>query len=217
MISNLNTQLLTEKDSPELRQEAQNGDDEDLFKEAVNVQSKIAARMSYIQHAKKSIIADSTLKEQFKDVNNWTPYILQIAIGIHATFEGMAIGIQTELSACIGIAAAVVCHKWAEGLTLGTAFFKAGVDIKTSTIMITIQAIMNPVGILIGWMLSDQGYLVTGIFESISAGTFLYIAAGEVIVEEFNIARYKWAKYLVFLLAVGFVTSLWFIEQATGG
>jgi hypothetical protein len=39
-----------------------------------------------------------------------------------------------------------------------------------ATIMITIQAIMNPVGIMIGWLLSNQGDIVRGIFESISAG-----------------------------------------------
>lgn len=58
--------------------------------------------------------------------------------------------------------------------------------------MITIQAVMNPVGIGLGWILSNQGFLVTSVFESISAGTFIYIATVEVIVEEFNIARYKW-------------------------
>jgi zinc transporter ZupT len=52
-----------------------------------------------------------------------TPYILQIAIGIHAVFEGLAIGIQTEVMACISISAAVICHKWAEGLTLGIIFY----------------------------------------------------------------------------------------------
>ena len=39
-----------------------------------------------------------------------------------------------------------------------------------ATIMITIQAVMNPLGIMIGWLLSGQGDLVRGIFESISAG-----------------------------------------------
>jgi len=36
--------------------------------------------------------------------------------------------------------------------------------------MIAIQAIMNPIGILIGWVLSGQGHVVTGIFQAISAG-----------------------------------------------
>lgn len=30
--------------------------------------------------------------------------------------------------------------------------------------MITMQAIMNPIGIIVGWLLSNQGELVSGIF-----------------------------------------------------
>lgn len=79
---------------------------------------------------------------------------------------------------------------------------------------------MNPIGIGIiiclnlglGWILSSEGALVTSIFEAISAGTFLYIATIEVIVEEFNIARYKWIKFGFFLIAIAFVTSIWFLE-----
>jgi zinc transporter 1/2/3 len=81
--------------------------------------------------------------------------------------------------------------------------------------MICIQAIMNPIGIGLGWILSSQGFLVTSLFEAISAGTFVYIATIEVIVEEFNIARYKWQKFGIFLIAIAFVSSIWFLEQLT--
>jgi phosphoglycerol transferase MdoB-like AlkP superfamily enzyme len=47
-------------------------------------------------------------------------------------------------------------------------------------------------------------------------GTFLYIAAAEVIVNEFNLKRYRFLKFILFLCAIGFVVSLFFIEQATG-
>ncbi len=33
-------------------------------------------------------------------------------------FEGMAIGIENTTTSCLGVALAVVGHKWAEGLTL---------------------------------------------------------------------------------------------------
>lgn len=92
------------------------------------------------------------------------------------------------------------------------AFKKAKVPRKTAKIMIFIQAIMNPIGVSIGWILSNGGDLVTGIFYAISAGTFLYISTIEVIVEEFNMARYKCGKYLAFILAIGFVCGIWFIE-----
>lgn len=43
--------------------------------------------------------------------------------------------------------------------------------------MICIQAIMNPIGIGIGWGLANQGNLITGIFESISAGSFFFFGS----------------------------------------
>jgi zinc transporter 1/2/3 len=98
----------------------------------------------------------------------------------------LAIGIEKETTIVLGISLAVCFHKWAEGLTLviyelkqkGVAFAEAGVDKRTATTMIMIQAcslfklnlVMNPIGILIGWSLSSSGFLVTGVFESISAG-----------------------------------------------
>lgn len=47
--------------------------------------------------------------------------------------------------------------------------------------MILLQAIFNPVGIILGWLLETQGPLTIGIATAISAGTFIYIATVEVI------------------------------------
>jgi len=52
--------------------------------------------------------------------------------------------------------------------------------------MIVVAAVISPIGIILGWLLSDLGNLMTGVFMSFSAGTFLYISTIEVIVEEFN-------------------------------
>lgn len=67
-----------------------------------------------------------------------TPFILQIAIGIHAVFEGLSIGLAESTGDTLALSAAVVCHKWAEGLTLGLAFADANIPVKISTIMIAI-------------------------------------------------------------------------------
>ncbi len=52
-----------------------------------------------------------------------------------------------------------------------------------------------------------------GICVSISAGTFLYIATIEVIVEEFSIARYKIQKFIIFLVAVAFISLITMSES----
>jgi zinc transporter 1/2/3 len=55
--------------------------------------------------------------------------------------------------------------------------------------------------------------LVTSIFQAISAGTFLYIAAFEVLHEKINNSRFRELKYRVYLIAIGFALSLCFVEQ----
>ena len=78
--------------------------------------------------------------------------------------------------------------------------------------MIGISASMNPIGIGVGWLIAAEDNLIVMIFYSISAGTFLYISTIEVIVEEFNIARHKALKFLLYMLAIAFVTGVWFLE-----
>ena len=84
---------------------------------------------------------------------------------------------------------------------------------------------MNPFGILIGWLLSNQGNIVRGVFQAISAGikskiyeiilkgTFIYIATGEVILNEFNRKRFRFLKFVLFMLAIGFVCVLYAIKE----
>ena len=71
---------------------------------------------------------------------------------------------------------------------------------------------MNPFGVGLGWALSGSGELVLGIMMSISGGTFVYIATIEVLIEEFSDKRYRFMKYVVFLLSIGFVCSFYFLE-----
>ena len=55
-----------------------------------------------------------------------------MAVGIHAVFEGLSIGLATDVGDVIALSLAVTCHKWAEGLTLGLAFAESNIPIKTS-------------------------------------------------------------------------------------
>ncbi|EGR31297.1 zip zinc transporter family protein, putative [Ichthyophthirius multifiliis] len=172
-------------------------------------------RMSLSKQKKQVEKIHQEIKKQDSQ-KNLKPYILQVAFGIHATLEGLAIGLENNWIKCLILVAAVLCHKWAEGITIGLSFKKANIDLKVASIMIIIQAVMNPIGVGIGWSLSNSGSLVMGIFMSISVGTFLYIATLEVLVEEFSDKRFRFEKFVFFLIAIGFVSSLWFLEQEIG-
>jgi zinc transporter 1/2/3 len=77
--------------------------------------------------------------------------------------------------------------------------------------MMLIFSIFSPIGIIIGMILLDSAF-VEGILLAISAGTFLYISASEVIVEEFSITKYKYEKFILFLSGSLFAFALLYIE-----
>ncbi|KAL4462640.1 hypothetical protein ABPG74_000470 [Tetrahymena malaccensis] len=192
-------------------------DKQEIIQRSVFEESNLESQKQQIKQVFEQI--DIQLNKQNDDnkMNIITPFILQIALGIHATLEGLSIGVEQDFSQCITISLAVLVHKWAEGLVLGLALKQSRMSLGRATVMLAIQAAMNPIGIGIGWALSDAGDLVSGILMSISAGTFIYIATQEVIAQEFSKNRYQLAKFTFFLVGVGFISSLYFVEQATSG
>ncbi len=142
-----------------------------------------------------------------------TPYILLLALGFHGLFEGMALGIQKNVQSTLSLCLAIGAHKWAASLTLGISFVKAGVKRNKLISMVAIFALIGPVGIAIGLILSTKANeFIQGIFLAISVGTFIYIACTEVLVEEFENPDHKYLKFLMFMLGGIFIGGLSLLE-----
>ena len=146
-----------------------------------------------------------------------TPYILLLALGFHGLFEGMALGIQKNVQNTLSLCLAIGAHKWAASLTLGISFVKAGVKRNKLISMVAIFALIGPVGIAIGLILSKTANdFIQGIFLAISVGTFIYIACTEVLVEEFENPDHKYLKFLMFMLGGIFIGGLSLLEIIIG-
>ena len=50
------------------------------------------------------------------------------------------------------------------------------------------------------------------IFNCLAAGTFLYIACSEVIVEEFSILNFRFTKLFFYLIGIACITLLKFLD-----
>ena len=143
---------------------------------------------------------------------NITPFILMIALSVHSCLEGVAAGLQKNLTLVLNIILAIAIHKIAAGTSLGIALVKTFPnDFKLVRWLIFIFSIATPLGIVIGMLLSTQSEIYDIIFSSLAAGTFLYIAANEVIVEEFSLPGNRGLKLFVFLFGACLITGLWFI------
>ena len=118
-----------------------------------------------------------------------------IALSTHAIFEGIALGLTNDLASTINIMLALFIHKSAASMSLGISIFKnfSDEDQKKGMMLLIIFALATPIGIAAGLIMLGSNDMVEVIFSSFAGGTFVYIAASEVIVEEFSIpGRSKW-------------------------
>ncbi len=101
-----------------------------------------------------------------------------IMLSIHALLEGAAVGISSNLITTIVLAAAIIAHKWAASFSLALQINRSAFRFSSNLILFLIFAVMTPLGILLGDSI-NQGTgnhpLLTPIFSSLAAGTFLYI------------------------------------------
>ena len=146
-----------------------------------------------------------------------TSLVLVLALSMHAVFEGIALGLTKDYSATLNIMLALLCHKVAASMSLGSSITKNFVENdekRKGIFLLLIFAFATPCGIIIGLLLQEMdNSLIEVAFNSFAGGTFIYIAASEVIVEEFSMpGRYKWVQYFTFLCGIAIITALWLLE-----
>ena len=175
-----------------------------LLHPELNEQNNIKNENSYMHKEHKSHI--------FNPTSNITPYILLIALSIHGSIEGIALGVMNKIKECSILFTAILLHKWAEAFALGISFYKSGTEKNIFINMIILFTLFGPIGIIIGMIFSDAGNLIKGIMLGISGGTFIYVAASEIIVEEFSLSKKINIKYLWFIFGGILTFILTFIE-----
>ena len=136
------------------------------------------------------------------DHHSITSYILVIALSVHSIFEGIALGLQRTSIRLFYLFLAILSHKWVEALTMGINFNNSQLEYETVK-FILLFASMTPIGIILGIIFAGTSDLIEGIFFAVSSGTFLYISASEVVIEEFSVSKYKKHKFLSFIIGAG--------------
>ena len=142
-----------------------------------------------------------------------TPFILLIALSVHSVFEGLACGLEKDEGPCMNIVIAILVHKGAAGSSLGISLVKTFPNnFKLCRQLVFLFSIATPLGVAIGMIVANAGDIYDIVFSSLAAGTFVYIACSEVIVEEFSTPGYRYWKLLAYLLGAMFILCLWFLE-----
>lgn len=100
-------------------------------------------------------------------------------------------GIIKEYDDITPILLAIVAHKFFSAFALGISLVKSGVPTQRTTQLVISFSCSTPGGILLGWLASHLltgsiNSLTTEIVKGIAAGTFIYVALAEILLEEFS-------------------------------
>ena len=148
------------------------------------------------------------------DHHSITSYILVIALSVHSIFEGIALGLQRTSIRLFYLFLAILSHKWVEALTIGINFNNSQLEYETIIKFILLFASMTPIGIILGIIFAGTSDLIEGFFFAVSSGTFLYISASEVVIEEFSVSKYKKHKFLSFIIGAGLIFIVTIFENS---
>jgi zinc transporter ZupT len=105
-------------------------------------------------------------------------------------------------------------HEATASIALGTALAKTGFTTCQMAVLLTMFTFLTPTGIIIGMIIHKQANpLVEVTLMAISTGTFIYVACGEVIINEFKNGENLFEKMIAMFMAGLITIGLWFIES----
>jgi zinc transporter 1/2/3 len=138
------------------------------------------------------------------------PTMLVVALSFHSLVAGIALGIQDALGDLLVVFLAIVAHKSTEGFALGITLVRSGAPPKRSISLVTLLAVMTPLGALAGMSI---GHFLEGTWEryldatllALAAGTFVYIAALDILQDEFLRPGSRFLKWL--FASIGLATA----------
>lgn len=143
-------------------------------------------------------------------------YILTFVLSLHSLVSGVALGMDKNFTTLISLFVAIISHKWIEAFALGVAINKVQIDdvIPRTLKLITLYSFMEPMGIIIGLILSthlnEEQLLTTQAFVlGVASGTFIYVAVVDILPSEFsekdNNDKDKYWKFLLLIFGVGVI------------
>jgi zinc transporter 1/2/3 len=170
-----------------------------LLIEGVIVTGRPAAALHGSHH---SVSARHESVEPAREQTVGRPYafLLLLVLSVHSVILGAALGAQGALRSTLVVFLAIVTHKAVAGFALGVGYRRTGLTLRRVLRRIAFFASMTPLGILAGtftrFAISTRGGIVfEAVFDSLGAGTFLYIAALDIIKTEFDEPGAHWQKW----------------------
>ena len=127
-----------------------------------------------------------TCKEEFCPRHKTLGIMATLGILFHSLIDGFIIGVGFGINFQIGLIATlgVILHEFPEGITTLSILFHSGVGRRKAIIQTVWVALATPIGAVLAYFfLQDVSNMFLGALLAIAAGSFIYIAAADLIPE----------------------------------
>ncbi len=118
------------------------------------------------------------------------PYTLVLVLSLHSVLAGIALGAEDTAVGSLAIFLAIIAHKGSAAFAMGVSLHRGGLERSDIIKIVAFFSMMTPLGVGLG--LGFDAFLTgraaegfEAVFDSLAAGTFLYIASLDIIQEEF--------------------------------
>ena len=140
--------------------------------------------------------------------------VVVVALGIHSIFEGLALGVMKDSSEALALLLAILLHKWAEALSIAVSLHQRKAGKCEIFVLLSVFSVLGPLGVGLGWsILEYSATLVSVIAGSLSAGTFMYMGASEVVSEDFEGGGRKHTKCMCYALGVVVIFAVAMVSE----
>ena len=150
---------------------------------------------------------EQCLEDQERHRRHSMGMVSLLGVGFHSLLDGVIIGAGFADSLVTGIVATigVVMHEFPEGLSMMSILLHAGFRRRRALAYSVAVALATPIGAVVSAVaLQGIGPRVLGALLGVAAGSFLYIAASELIPE----TRQRTSPYNVPLVIAGMATLM---------
>lgn len=134
--------------------------------------------------------------------------LIVLALSVHELFEGLAIGLEGSASNVWFMFAAVSAHKLVLAFCVGVELIVARTKVFLSGLFVFTFAIVSPIGIGMGMVVSSHSNTATSIpsaiLQGLACGTLLYVVFFEILSKE----RSGLLGYLAIILGFGVMFGL---------
>jgi zinc transporter ZupT len=132
-----------------------------------------------------------------------------VGLSVHTFAGAVGIGVGFDIAALReAFVAATLSHKAAEAFSLASVLRLAELKRRSIVLLLIAYSLVTPVGIAAGRLFAHGFHWMPGPAEGLAAGTFLYVAVGELLPEVFHGRADRGMKVLLVLLGIAASTAL---------